>query len=384
MSSLLDFIDRLITGNGGLVEWSSSQDSLQALLSKDLGNRLDLEGSLVSISDRADTEGAFIGYGTVLLENAMSLALEQGRTAAVRMPMQSSRKKASANLERHLSLLNAVYSLQGVRESWLDYWLWSFSTAAEADERQDGLLHVCISSRRTECPGLAELIHEQALEWDEMSFDSMQKTAEQSAEIHIVAVARALDELQRKSMELKDVILRHHARDIGRIKDYFEELRQEMEREIIQRELTGEALEIRKEKQAQLEKEESAKLVALIEKYKMRLSFEPRALMLARIPTIRYDLLVKRRKSERQISAVYNMLNKRFDPFACEACGADAREVGFCDQKLHLLCARCLSKSGGRGRADCPACNGEHPPSSIEEVLKRRGFGELKSRVTNS
>jgi len=121
-----------------------------------------------------------------------------------------------------------------------------------------------------------------------------------------------------------------------------------------------------------LANEKRRKLSALKDKYKLRLTLRPLALLLARLPVRRCDILVKRRKGQRQLSFVYNLLSRRFDPLACEACGEDTYTLGFCDGALHLLCAACLSEFTDRKK--CPRCRGERPPSKIEGVIRRLGI----------
>jgi len=199
--------------------------------------------------------------------------------------------------------------------------------------------------------------------------------------LYLVAVDRALRRLRQELPEFAQGVARRHGRDICSIKAYFEDLRREMEEEIQRHSLEGEALQIRREKQAQLSSEESRKLSVLEEKYRLRVTIRPWALLLARMPVKHCDLLVKRRKGERRISVVHNLLSKRFEPLACEACGADTYELGFCDHKLHLLCRACLSRCKGRGLRDCPRCSGRRPPSSLAEVIERLDL-EDKGRET--
>jgi hypothetical protein len=190
--------------------------------------------------------------------------------------------------------------------------------------------------------------------------------------IGFVALDRMLGNLDNEIKGFKQTVERHYARDTNRIHSYFHDLRREMAEEIERRDLRGDALEIRKEKQKQFFKEESAKLASLKDKYQIRIMAEPRALLLARLPVTRCDLLVKRRKTERRLSVIYNLLSKRVDPLACEACGADTMRPSFCDTECHLLCEACLSKSGGRGMPDCPRCRGGNPPGTMEAVFERR------------
>ena len=360
------------------MEWRDTQNSFHALLSEDLRHRLGLSESLVTISDRTcATEGPDsipIGFGTELLERAIPMALEIGRTAAIRMPVPSFRKLSGLDPGRHFSFPNATFKEKGDHESWLDYWLWSFGVAAEADERHEAVQHVCVSSTGTGCPELSELILEQASDWEPLHVKASEFTDKMLNTLFMVGCDRAFRQVDENITEFKETVTRHHVRDIRRIETYFQDLSNEMEVEIRKRQLKGAVLEIRREKINQLAAEKSRKLAGLKDKYKLRLRLRPLALLLARLSVRRSDVLVKRRKRQRQLSFVYNLLSRRFDPMACEACGADTYTLGFCDESLHLLCATCLAWYNDRKK--CPRCRGKRPPSKIDGVLKRLGIAD--------
>jgi len=374
MNNLLEFTSNLIEESDGAVEWSDSKNSFQALLPEDVRHRLGLPESLLTISDgttSAEKPGdTAIGFGTELLERAIPMALEMGRTASVRMPALSSRKQSGLNPGRHFSFPNATFKEQGDHESWVDYWLWSFDVAAEADERREEVHHICVSSSGAGCPELPELILDQAHDWEPLNVSEFPDKNLDA--LFMAACDRAFRQVDESIAEFKDTVTRHHARDIRRIETYFKDLSNEMEEEIRRRKLKGADLEIRKEKIDQLAGERSRKLAALKDKYKLRLKLRPLALLLARLPVRRCDLLVKRRKGQRRLSFVYNLLSRSFDKMACEACGADTTTLGFCDDSLHVLCAACLSMYTNRKK--CPRCQGRRPPAKIEGVLRRLGI----------
>jgi len=378
MNSLLEFASNLIEEIDGAVEWSDTENSFQALLPDDVQHRLGLPESLVTISDGicgTEEPGSIpIGFGTELLERAIPMALEIGRTASVRMPPLSSRKQPELDPVRYFSFPNATFKEKGDHESWLDYWVWSFDVAAEADERREEVHHICVSSSGTGCPKLPELILYQASDWEPLKAKASEFTDKKLDTLFIVACDRVLQQVDESLAEFKETVTRHHVRDIHRIETYFQDLSNEMEEEIRRRQLKGADLEIRREKINQLASEKSRKLSALKDKYKLRLTFRPLALLLARLPVRRFDLLVKRRKRQRRLNLVYNLLSRGFDPMACEACGADTYTLGFCDEALHVLCAACLSMYTNRKK--CPRCQGKRPPSKIEGVLRRLGIEE--------
>lgn len=382
MSAPSDFIKDLVIENGGDVESNPENGQLQILVPEFLRDRLGLPDQMVTVSeagpDGEHPEVVPLGYGAELLEKAILTALDTGRTAAVRMPDPPSRKRVGDILDRQLAFPNATYKLVAEQGSSCDYWLWTFGIIAEADERQETTCHVCISANGAACASLPELLHQQAGGWTELQVRPSEYPRDSIDIAFVAAVDAVLRRLDQELFDFRATVRRHHTRDAKRISDYFEDLRQEMALEIQRRHLKGQELEIRKEKQVAITKEEASKLAALEEKYRLRLAIEPRALLLARLPVTRCDLIVKRRKGERRISAAFNLLTKHMDPLVCEACGAGTLHPGFCDTKLHLLCEKCLSHSGGRGMPLCPACKGEAPPTGVALVLKRRGIKERR------
>jgi hypothetical protein len=377
VAQFLDFMERLIEENQGLVERDLGDQGLRAMVSGKLMSRLEIESSLVDIREGTKTkkEGEIcVGFGTSMLERAIDLAMEQGRLAAVRMPEPSAKKKVGEILERQLTLLNAVYDVVGEQMSSRDYWVWTFETIAEADEREEGVCQVCLSSELVALTDIVEEIHARASTFEELAVDPLEQLGKRFDAMYAAAADRALDIFETRLSQFRSRVERHMRRDSERITSYFAELRDEMEEEIKRRRLKGDALQIRREKQEQLTREEASKLLALGEKYNIQLGLEPQALLMVRIPVIRCDLIIKRRQAERRLSVVYNLLSKRIDPLSCEACGVDLWDFGLCDQALHVLCSRCLSKAGSRNKQHCPACAGERRPGTLEEVIKRRGL----------
>jgi hypothetical protein len=376
MNDILQFTSTLIKESGGAVDWNRAENSFEALLPDHARRQLGLPDSLVTISGTIDTdEGTAsipIGFGTELLDRAIRMARDLGCTASVRMPALSGRKQSEPNPSDSFGFPNSTYQVTGSHDSWMDYWVWSFEVTADADERSEKVHHICISSLGAGCLELPELIFQRAIEWQPIEVKESEIQNQALENLFIAACDRLLRHSEEQLSEFKETITRHHVRDIRRIETYFQDLKSEMETEIEKRQLQGTELKIRREKIRQIEEEKTRKLAALNDKYKLRLTIHPVALLLARIPVKRCELLVKRRKGKRRISLVYNLLSKKFDPLTCEACGRDTYTLGFCDQSLHVLCESCQTLT--LSKKTCPACRGNRPPSRVETVLKRLGI----------
>lgn len=375
MNELLQFAEKLIETSDGIVEWGADRSRFEALLSRDVQKGLGLSGSLVSVSepghgDRSgDSQTLTMGYGTELLDQLIPMALNMGCAAAVAMPPTTSPKKTALDVGSRFAFTNSAFREQATHKSTVDYWLWSLEVTADADERRQLQYHTCISQHQVHCSALSELIPAQAAHWEPISLKPSEVSPEVLDRLFVTACHRTLEGLEDGLSEFKATIMRHHLRDMERIETYFLDLTEEMADEIERRKLTGTDLAVRKEKMAQLSREKAAKISALQEKYRLRISIRPLTLLLARLPVIRCEVLVKRRKKERRISVIYNLLSKDFDPMACEACGTETYSPGFCDDSLHLLCPACLSSF--THRKACPRCRGQKPPQTVQGVFRQ-------------
>jgi hypothetical protein len=376
MNELLQFAEHIIESSDGVVEWDGDRRGFEALLSQEVQKGLGLSGSLVNISEpghgerfSGDSETLTMGYGTELLDQFIPMALGMGCAAAVAMPSAASPKKTALDVGSRFAFTNSAFREKGTQRSTVDYWLWSLEVTADADERHQLQYHPCISRHQLHCPALSELIPAQAAQWEPISLKPSEVSPEELDRLFLTACHRTLAGLEEGLSEFKTTILRHHLRDMERIETYFLDLTREMADEIERRKLTGSDLAVRKEKMTQLSREKAAKISALEDKYRLRISIRPLTLLLARLPVIRCDVLVKRRKKERRISVIYNLLSKDFDPMACEACGTETYSPGLCDDALHLLCPACLM-SFTQQKA-CPRCRGQKPPQTVQGVFKQ-------------
>ncbi len=379
MNELLQFAEHIIESSDGIVEWHGNRRGFEALLSQDVQKGLGLSGSLVNISEpghgerlSGDSETLTMGYGTELLDRFIPMALDMGCAVAVKMPSATSPKKTALDVGSRFAFTNSAFREKATHKSTVDYWLWSLEVTADADERHQLQYHPCISRHLVHCLALSELIPAHAAQWDPLILKPSEISPEELDRLFVTACHRTIGGLEEGLSEFKTTISRHHLRDMERIETYFLDLTKEMADEIKRRKLTGSDLAVRKEKMAQLSREKVAKISALKDKYRLRVSLRPLALLLARLPVIRCEVLVKRRKKERRISVTYNLLSKDFDPMACEACGRETYSLGFCDHSLHLLCPACLASF--THQKTCPRCRGQKPPQTIERVYKELGI----------
>jgi hypothetical protein len=72
------------------------------------------------------------------------------------------------------------------------------------------------------------------------------------------------------------------------------------------------------------------------------------------VPAVLTELVVKRRKSERTITARLAANAPSLDVWSCESCAGPCARPALCDERLHLVCEACAPNA--QGRWECPAC----------------------------
>ncbi|MBI4703449.1 MAG: hypothetical protein HY744_20250 [Deltaproteobacteria bacterium] len=205
MPALLEFLTDLIAAEGGVVEWRGGYERCEALVPEPLQRALGLPEPLVAIEEGElggqGPAATRIAFGSELLERAMGAAAARGATAAVRAPPPSAAKLVSSGLPRSVSVLNGVSDVAGERPGWRDYWLWSFHTVAEADERQDGVTHACVSSTGAGCTEVGQLLADEVGYLEPFQPDASAWRSAELAALYVAAAARALGQLRLDSEE---------------------------------------------------------------------------------------------------------------------------------------------------------------------------------------
>lgn len=174
-------------------------------------------------------------------------------------------------------------------------------------------------------------------------------------------VAGALREAIEALRSFRATVARRHGRDIRRVDRYVAEMDADLARRI-RRSASGVRLA---EKRALLPGERARRLATLRENYTIRATLSPIGLLLLRYPSMTTQIAVLRRKERRDVTVRYDGLLKRWHPLVCEGCGTPTLAFGACDDRVHLLCARCLAEGPKR----CPRCRArtarEGPPGSL-------------------
>jgi hypothetical protein len=111
-----------------------------------------------------------------------------------------------------------------------------------------------------------------------------------------------------------------------------------------------------------IEREYQAKVVDLDRKYAMSVDVRLTQAVRARLPVMRAELFLLRRKGIRRLFMDWNPVSKGFDMPPCESCFDAPKTFHVCDDKLHLVCSRCMAACPGCAKESCRACDAAKCP----------------------
>ncbi len=352
------FVADVIAARGGIVE--DGLGLLPSAVAAELGLsqeiRLASEALAESSSEAPSLEARSVvacGLGSSLLEKLVAWARSSPRSATARLACDPPRVSQASSFASRFVVRNAVAEVERAFATETSYAVLYVAWAAEADDRQAGLVRVVanVSDGGVPCEGFADLVcaREPRAELE----DSGSRSS--SDELAIAPSAhRALAMLVRQAVlpraePLVGAAARRHVRDHARVAAYFDALASEA-RSPRGRQGAG-AIEA---KLAHLAAEREAKLRELEGRYAVHVSFEPAGLVIVKAPVIEVRLRVRRRKLSGELALRLPPGAQVLDAVACAACAAPTSRPVVCDERLHALCEACVPNA--QGRPDCGAC----------------------------
>ncbi len=292
------------------------------------------------------------GIGSPLLERLASRFERSHALGSARLEVEPPRATAARALLERFAVRNAPMAPGDLGASTATYLVAWLAWTAEADDRYDGIVQVgvCLDDAGAADPGLLALADPvgaaSRLRAVPLAFDP---DALRSGVA--LASARVDADLDAPLANVRSLVARRLRRDHERIAEYFEQLARDAQ--AARRRIDPAVVE---DRLSHLCAERDAKLRSLGERYRLRVSLAPIALLLLEVSTLRLRLRVRRRKLEGELCLRLAPGAGGFDRLACAACaGATSRPV-LCDDRLHVLCEVCAPSA--QGRPSCGACRG--------------------------
>jgi hypothetical protein len=373
MGELRDFVAEVLERRGAAVE-PVEPDGLEVLAPRPLRDSLGWP------------ELARLGFGAQRPEHAIPIGLEgdwldrfgvllgeDGRWSErqVTVPGLSGRPAAPSDpqrvLEHALDLPNAVWRLSGVTSTFTRCLLLAFRYGALSDEKREGLVWLGFNL------GTGAVIDDIAVrlrrllaqEADWRAPDLEVRAAAGPGWEGPVLLSRVrplLDSRIKSELEpFLRAMRRRLERDRNRVHGYHDDLRRmSLKRLAALAGATGEKAEADRRREtmrvAAIEREYRAKLDDLRHNYALRVTVDWVQALELYVPVQRFEVLIKRRKSERLIRIDWHPLVRAVEPPLCEAGLGHDRVRFVCDDKLHLVAPAGQAPCPSCGKAFCRAC----------------------------
>lgn len=350
-----DFAAEVLEQAGALVE-RIEPEGLEALLPAELNSQL-RTGELLRAGFGAELppEAQRISLESDWLERFGNLLDHRGRRMRVALAdpfvFLSNPEKL---LEHSLALPNAVYRFNGITGAWTRYLVLLFRYAALSDEKREGIVKVGINlNQGSAIDGFVDELLLYAMNPEAIG-PVAPATKDLPADWPIARlksyINRTLPSLIHDHLHLfLQGMQRRLDRDLVRIFDYYESLRQESLSKLKKQKVDSAREKLRIEAAA---REYQAKVVDLKQKYDLSVTVELSQVLEIVSPVQRVNLLIKRRKGERKLALDWNPLVRKLEPLPCEWGYTTESQRIVCDDALHLVSLA--------GHAPCPDCGREY------------------------
>ena len=351
MTGIAQWSRDLLVSRGALVE-ADQAGMLRALLPEDVARILGLEEWLsLNFGPGAGADDPF-----QWTERLGSLLPADQRLVGARIRSRSivPRMDTEAVLARELVVQNGVCRLVEDYSTLGSYLLFSFQYTVESDERNIGLVSVCLNSSveaiSAQPDFFLEVIRGQ-LEDD----PAFRAPAETLARFYPAAARAARGEIRRRVVALEENANRRLARDTQRVESYYRTLLAQIEKRIQKRAADPQAADKERSRAAATELDRAAKLEDLLRKYSLRIQVGLLDVLVVAAPVREISVRLVRKKEERERKLHWNSVLHSLDTPLCEHCRSRAHPVYLCD-KVHCLCKECWSPCPRCNRLFCPAC----------------------------
>lgn len=360
-----DFAAAVLEQAGALVE-RIEPEGLEALLPAELNAQL-RAGELLRAGFGADLppDAQRISLESDWLERFGSLLGERGQRMRIALadPFVSL-SNAERLLEHSIVLPNAVYRFTGAASAWTRHLVLLFRYTAMSDEKREGIVKLGINlNQGSSIDGFVDELLLNAMNPAEMSV-VVPATKDLPADWPPTRLAsyvnRALPSLIHDHLHLfLQGMQRRMDRDLARVFDYYEGLRQESRLKLKKQKTDSARETLRIEAAA---REYQAKIVDLKQKYDLQVTVELSQTLEILSPVHRLNLLIKRRKGERKISLDWNPLVRKLEPLPCEWGYTTETARIVCDDALHLVSPAGHAPCATCGKEYCRACHPRQCP----------------------
>ena len=340
---LQSFVGAVLTRQGGITQ-VQSDDRVLALLPPPVAGTLDLpEEACLRLREPSSDGEAQAGFGTPLLGRicALTETLERLYRIEICAPLPKI-ERVEREAEAALGFQAGTAKLESIEPRILEYVMVDVRYVALSEDRHEGMVTVALDlDSGCSSPGLARgldtFLHahpEAHRSWTGAGASALLPTQLERAS----RLARS--HVQAETTSFVTRMTRRFQRDGARIDDYYQALRDEVDR---RRARPGAADAKLAAKIHAIEAETLRRHRDLERRYAVRLMLEPLAVAHVRASGLAVRIRLRRRHASAIVCLGWNTVARELDRWTCDACAEEMQSPSLCDA-LHRLCAECARK----------------------------------------
>jgi len=372
---LPDVISDILTYNGAIVD-KTDDGILEIITTPEISDILKMPeyARLIFSYSEISNESIYASYDSEFFNSLSHLFADRGRFTVARFePHIPHREKMSRLIPDSIAFRNATFRLEHIENRDGSYLLVYFRYTALSDEKHEGIMPVLVNEMslssmpfNPDIIELKEIDEPKNIERFEIKtvFHSAYSAATQLVKENLMNFIKSLD--------------RRLNRDIKRVYEYYETLRQEtkkairrkaityesndfsrdnlIEKQIEEKTIKGDGIDKLLNKLEVIEVEKKWKIQDLISKYILNIKIEPVVAIRIETHAPIFWINIKRRLASRRFPVTYNPILRQIDALPCESCFNPHAGYYICDDKLHIVCGHCFKTCPDCGRQFCNAC----------------------------
>lgn len=350
--SLPEVIANILTYHGAEVE-KTEDGSLDVVAPQEVSKILNMpeyRRLVFSYNENSD-DAIYASYDSEFFRSIKNLFTGTGRFSIVTLETAIPNiEKLSGVVSEKIALNNAVFRLDRTEVKNISYLLVYFKYEALSDEKHEGILPLLINEMTLSTIPLEHSIAGLKDIEEELKDIGRHNTKDVLHAAHLSVNQMIKERVKdfRRSLE------RRLNRDVKRVYEYYEALKAEIKNTI---EKKGETADKLLNKLNVIEMEQRLKIQDLVSKYTLNIHVEPLSAIRIETAAPVFWINIKRRLATRQFPVIYNPIDRQIDSLPCEACYSPQTSYYICDDKLHIVCAKCFETCSECGKQYCRACH---------------------------
>jgi hypothetical protein len=322
------FATRVLAQAGGVIEWPDHAACGEVLLPPALAQRWECP-ELASIAQGADADLRLDVAGECL-ERLQGLVDEGSWQHAGRLADRPPRAlDAQAVVDRSVDVANARVRLAQAAMATAEYHRWHLAVHIQGEESWEDVVTIAINAQ-TSVPVPLRVADAQLIAWHPSS---------PAPDTRHAAVRASTIEVERRAGPFLARLAGRRERDRKRLRDYYRSLLMGTSR--LRRSTASATAAERDHREQAVDLELRRKLAEVDERSRVRIRFQPVALLRLELPVWTLDLTIQRRTATRPVRIYWNQHTCDLEPLPCAGCGSPQRSFLAREADAALLCAAC-------------------------------------------